>query len=125
MPGLQRHTNFAIRLESRDAGTVTGARINNHKRPSRRIGFESSRWNNPDEGVIDRSLQSPSIDNELHLEIKHVRSKFGQLCAILITALAHDIEAQHASLRSVDQVFGRRREEAKLRFQLPARLSID
>ena len=113
MPGLERDADFAVGLEAANARTVSGARIDNDERPALRIDLDALRRNDPHEGIVDRPLERAAVDDELHLVIQHMRGGFGQMFAILIAALAHDVPEQDGALRGVDHVFHGRRKQRR------------
>src|SRR5215472_4712014 len=85
--GLEDDADFAVGLESADAGAVPGARIDDHERPSFEIDNAAGRWNHPDQAIIDRVFERPSVYDQLGLVIQYMRYRFGQVFAILIAAL--------------------------------------
>src|SRR5262252_1267830 len=105
MPGLECNADFAVGLEAADAGTMPGARIDDDERPARRVEFDTRRRNYSHETVVDRPLERPAVEHQLHFVIEHVGNGLGEVFAILIAALAHDVPEQHAALRGIDHVF--------------------
>ena len=115
MAGLERHADLAVGLEAADAGAMPGARIDDDERPARRIDFDALRRNDPHQRVVDRPLERAAVDDELDLVVEHMRSGLGQMLAVLVAALAHDVPEQDAALRRVDHVFHGWRKHAKRR----------
>ena len=115
MTGLECDADFAVGLESADAGTVSGARVNDNERPQLRIDFDASGRNDARKHIVHRALERASIDNKLRFVVEHVRRCFRHVLAILVPALAHDIPEQDAALECVDRVFHGRRENAERR----------
>src|SRR5262249_5906822 len=105
MPGLECNADFAVGLEAADAGAVAGARVDDDEGPARRVKFGARRWNHPHEAVVDRPIERPAVEHQLHLVIEHVGNGLGEAFARLIAALAHDVEEQHAALRGIDHIF--------------------
>src|SRR6266566_1248756 len=105
MPGLERHADFAVGLEAADPGAMPGARVDDDEGPARRVEFDAWRRNHLYEAVVDRPIERPAVEHQLHLVIEHVRSGLGEVFTILIAAPAHDIPEQHAALRGIDHVF--------------------
>src|SRR5262249_18283805 len=99
---LECDTNLAVGLETPYAGSVPGTRIDDNKGPASWIDFNILRRYDPDEAIVDRTIERPSVDNKFHLEIQHVGRGLGEMFAILIAALAHHIPKQNASLRCID-----------------------
>ena len=113
MAGSQRDTDFAVRLEAADARAVPGARIDHHERSPFRIDLDAGRRDDAGQRVVDRPLQPPTVDQEFHLVIEHVRNRVSEMLAILVAALAQHIPEQHAALSRIDHVFGRGLRHAK------------
>src|SRR5215510_13291400 len=118
----ERYADFAVGLESPDAGAMPGARVDNNKRTTRRVKLNRRGRDDPGKGIIDRSRQCPSVDDELRLIVQDVRRGLGQMLVILIAALAHHVEEQHATLRGIDQIFERRRKDPEIWRELTARI---
>src|SRR5262245_7894707 len=104
MPGFERNANLAVGLEPADSRAVTCARIDDHKRPERRVELYAPRWDDPHQAVIDRPIQLPTVDNELNLVMKHMGDSLLEVLAILKPALSHDVPEQDGSLCGVDHV---------------------
>ena len=115
MAGLERHADFAVGLEAADARTMSGARVDNNERPPLRIDFDACRRDDPHEDIIDGPVKRPAIDHELHLIVEHMRNRLGQMLAVLVAALPHDIPEQNAPLSGIDHVIHGRGEHAKRR----------
>ena len=104
MPGLERDADLAVGLEAADPGAVPGARIDDDERPAFRIDLDARRRNDADERIVDRPRERAAVDDELDLVVEHVRRGLGEVLAVLIAALAHDIPEQDTALRGVDHV---------------------
>src|SRR5262249_12507690 len=96
---------FAVGLEAADAGAVAGARVADDEGPARGVEFDSRGRNHSHETVVDRPLERPAIDEQLDLVLEHVWRGLGEGLTILIPAIAHDVQEQHARLRRIDHVF--------------------
>ena len=94
VPGFQRDADFAIGLEAADAGTVTGARIDNNKGPLRRVDLDACRRNDPHQTIIHRPFEAAAVHDQLGFKLQHVRRGLRHVLAILIAALAHDVPEQ-------------------------------
>jgi hypothetical protein len=105
MAGLERHPDLAVGLEAADPRAMPGSRIDHDERPAQGIDVNACRRNDPHEAIIDRPLQRAAVDDQLYLVLEHMRRSLGEMLAILITALAHDIPEQHGPLRRIDHVF--------------------
>ena len=125
MPGLECYTDLAVGFEPADARAVPGTRIDNNERAARPVKVNRLGRDYTDEDVVDWPLKGPSVDDKLDFIVKHMRRGLGQMFAILIAALAHHFQIQHASLRGIDKIFERRRKDAKhwreLATRIPAR----
>ena len=58
-----------------------------------------------DQHVVDRPVQLAAVDDQLGLVVEHVRRGLGDVLAVLVAALAHDVQEQHAALPGIDHVF--------------------
>ena len=115
MAGLEGDADLAVGLEAADAGAVSGARIDDDERPPRRIDLDARRRNDAHEAVVDRPIERAAVDDELDLVVEHMRRGLGQVLAVLVAALAHDVPEQHAALRGIDHVFHGGRKHAERR----------
>ena len=124
MPGLERDADLAVGLEAADARAVPGARIDDDEGPARRVDLDALRRNDPHERIVDRPLERAAVDDELDLVVEHMRRGLGQMLAILVAALPHDIPEQDAALRGIDHVFhsgGKHAQRATCRSREPQR----
>ena len=114
----QGETDLAIGLKAANTGTMPSAGINDNEGPSHWINLDPKGRHNPHQGIIDRSIKQATIDDEFGFVVKDMRNCFGLVLAILIAALPHHIQKQHASLHSIDEVLHRRTERTKRRRDL-------
>src|SRR5262249_18588657 len=110
MTRLECDTDFTVGLEAADAGTVTGARINDNERSQLWIDFDASRRNDAHESVVHWSVKRATVNDQLGFIIEHVRRGFRHVLAILVPALPHDIPEQDAALERVGPIVHGRRE---------------
>ena len=103
----------AVRLEPADPGTVPRTWVDDHEGAPPRIEGDAFRWDDPHKPVIHRALQRSPIDDKLRLVAEHMWHSLGQMLAILVAALAHDVPEQHRALGRVDRVIHRRADEAE------------
>src|SRR5262249_36322875 len=101
MAGLNCDTDFTVGFKPADAGTVSGARINDNEGPQLWIDFDARRRDDAYKRVIHRSLQCTPVNDQLSFIIEHVRRCFRHVFAILIPTLPHDIPEQDAALECV------------------------
>ena len=113
VPSLERDANFAVGLEAANSRSMARARIDDNERTKRWIESNRSWRNNPDKGVVDRSLQRPPIDDQLYFEVKDMGRGFGKVLVKLISALAHHVQEKHAALRGINQIFEDWRKDAE------------
>src|SRR5215471_21053021 len=111
--GPQRDANFTVGFEAADSGPVASTWIDDHKRSSTRIDFDTLRRNNSDKCVIYRAIKLAAVDNEFKVVIKHIRRCLREMLAILVATLAHDIPKQDAALRRIDEIFKGRAEHVE------------
>src|SRR5262249_15882721 len=107
VPCLECNADFAVGLEAADAGAVAGARVDDDEGPARGVEFDSRGRNHSHETVVDRPIKRLATEDQLHVLGEYVWNRVGEVFAILIAALAHDVPEQHAALRSIDHVFYR------------------
>ena len=108
MAGSHRHADLAVGLEAADAGAVPGTRIDDHERPRGLTNLDSCRRHDPNEGIIDRTLQRAAIDQKLACEFEHMGSGLGGVLAIGIAALPQHIQQKYPALGRVHGIFGGR-----------------
>src|SRR5215211_5527027 len=113
MAGLEHNADLAVGLEAADAGSMSGARIDDDERTAGRIDVDPFRRNDPDQNIIDRPLECAAVDDELCRVVEHVRSDLGQMLLVLIATLAQHVPEQDAALRRIDHVFDGGGERAK------------
>src|SRR4029453_13222493 len=111
--GLEDDPDLTVRLEPADPGTVPRTRVDDHEGAPPRINGDAFRRHDPHEPVIHRAPQRSPIDDELRLVTEHMRHSFGQMLAILVGALAHDVPEQHRALGGIDHVVHRWAEQAE------------
>src|SRR5262245_2713188 len=104
MPGLECNADFAVGLEAADAGAVAGARVDDDERPARGVEFDSRGRNHSHETVVDRPIKRLATEDQLDVVVEYVWNCLGEVFAILIAALAHDVPEQHAALRGIDHI---------------------
>jgi hypothetical protein len=89
------------------------AGVDNHEGAQLRIDGDAFWRDDPNKPVVHRALQRSPIDDELRLVTEHMRHSFGQMVAILLAALAHDVPEQHSALGGIRHVVQRRAEQAE------------
>ena len=92
---------------------MAGARIDDDKGPTRRIDFDVLRRDDANQGIVHGPLECAAVEDKLYAILEHMRGGLGQVLAVLIAALAHDIPEQDAALRRVDHVFHGWRKQAE------------
>src|SRR5215470_4872531 len=116
MPSREGYTDFAVRLESTDARTMPGPRIDHNERPADWIHGDILRRDDPNKGVVDRSLERSSVEHEFRGEAENMGSLERHMLVVLVAALAHDVPEQDAALHGIDCAFDRCGEWAKYRY---------
>ena len=105
MTRLHRDADFAVRLEAADSRTVPGARIDHDERPPLEIDFDTLGRNDAHQRIVDRLVQLAAVDDQFGGILQDMRRRLGDVFAILVAALAHDVQEQHAALSRIDHVF--------------------
>src|SRR5262249_51995087 len=113
MTCLERHADFAVGLEAADAWAVSGTRVYNDEGPPRRIDLNTLRRNDPNEGIVDGPIECAAVRNEVNPIVKNMRGSLGQVLAILVATLTHDVPEQDAALRRVGHVLSDWSKQAK------------
>src|ERR1700761_4640066 len=109
MPRPEGNSDLAVGLKASDAGTMSGAWIDDDEGSLCLINFDAGRGLDPCKHVIDRPRQRAAVEDEFRLIVQDVRHRLGFVLPKLIAALAHHVPEQHAALRRIDHVFHRRR----------------
>ena len=104
VPRLHRNPDFTVGLETANAGPMSGSRIHHHEGAALHVDLDTLRRNDAHQQVVDRPLQGAPVDHQLGRIIKDMRNRLGQMLAILIAALPHDVHEQHAALGRIHQV---------------------
>jgi hypothetical protein len=120
MTGMERDADFAVGLEAADAGTVSGARIDDDKGPLLGVDLDALGRNDAHQPVIDGPFQPAAIHDQFGGIAEHIRRGLRHVFAVLIAALAHHVEKQHPALGGIDGVLDRRREETERRHAVAA-----
>jgi hypothetical protein len=89
------------------------ARVDDDEGPAAGIDGDALRRNDTNEPIVDRTFQRSAIDYDFRLVAQYMRRGFGQMLAISVPALSHDVPEQDRALGGVDRVVHRRAEEAK------------
>jgi len=111
MAGAQRDADLAIGLEAADARSVAGARIDDDEGALQRVDRDSLGRHDAHQLVIDRARQCASVHQHLGFEAEHAGLGLHDVLEVLVAAMAHDVEEQHAALEGVAPVVdGRTRE---------------
>jgi hypothetical protein len=102
--GPHGDADLALLLEAADAGAVPGARIHHHERPLLRVDGLACLGVDPDERVVDRSLELAPVHDHLVVERQHRRLAGPVVLDRLIAALAQHVPEQDGALAGVDPV---------------------
>ena len=108
MTGAHGNSEFAIGLETANAGAVPGPRIDHDKGALPGIDRDAFRRFDMHQQVIDRAFESAGIKDQFGVEIEDVRHGFRLLCVVLIAALAQYVPVQNGALHGVGHVFAER-----------------
>jgi hypothetical protein len=58
-----------------------------------------------DQRVVDRLFELAAVDDQFRRVTQDVRGCLGNMFPVLVAALAHDVEEQHAALPCIDHIF--------------------
>ena len=108
MSGTHGDAEFTVGLETADARPVTRAGIDDNEWPFRLIDLDS--FGCPDSGqkVVSRLVERAAIEDQIDIELEHVRYRHLLLRVIVVAALAHHIPEQDSALHRVDHVLAKR-----------------
>ena len=105
MTGLHGDADFAVGLEAANPGAMTRARIDDDERTAIEIDLHALWRDDAHQDVVDGRFEFPAVDDQFHGVIQDMRRGLGDVLAVLVSALAHDVEEQHAALAGIDHVF--------------------
>ena len=69
------------------------------------IDFDTLGRNDAHQRVVDRLVQLAAVDDQFGGILQDMRRGLGDVFAILVAALTHDVQEQHAALSGIDHVF--------------------
>src|SRR5262245_25814336 len=104
MARLEGHTNLAVGFESADAGSMAGARVDDHEGPLLVIDLDALRRDNAGQNVVHRARQLAPVHDELGAEFEYMRRGLSRMLLVLLTPLLHDIDEQDTPLPRIDPV---------------------
>jgi len=107
MARLHGDADFTVGLEAADAGTMTGARVDHDEGPALEVDLHPFGRDDANQCVVDRLFQLAAVDDQFRRVAQHMRRGLRDVLAVLVPALAHDVEEQHAALAGIDHVFDR------------------
>jgi hypothetical protein len=113
MASFERHSDFTVSLEAAYTRAVPRARINDDKRPPLHVNVNTAGRDDPHECIAHWPLKRPPVGDELNLVLKNMRSSLGQMLAVMVPALPHDVPKEDVPLRSIDDEIHTRFEDAK------------
>ena len=94
MSRLERDADFAIGLETANAWTVAGPRIDNDKRSLRRVHLHALGRDDLDQTIVHRPVEFTTVDDDFDLVIENMRNGLGGMLLIRIAALPHGVPEQ-------------------------------
>jgi hypothetical protein len=101
MARLHRDADLAVRLEATNARTMAGAWIDYDERSPAHVDLDVLRGNDAHQRVIDRLLQRVAIGDQFGGILLHMWRRLRDMLAILIAALAHDVQEQDGPLSGI------------------------
>src|SRR5271157_3386221 len=87
-----------------NAGHLAGTRIENDEGTLVFVDGHAGRRDDPRQAIVDGPFQLPSVNQQLRLEIQHIRRLAGVLLEEVVAALAKHIDKQGGTLKRVDAV---------------------
>ena len=85
--GVESNAHLALRLESANAGTVTGARIDNDEWTLVCIDLDTIRRHDAYQHIVHGPWQLAAVHDELAAEFEHMRRSLCGMLAIALTTL--------------------------------------
>lgn len=80
-------------------------RVDHHERTTRVIDDYPTGRRDPRQSVIDRALKRSAVGDQIDRIIEDMRCGLGDVLAVLLPALTHDIEEEDATLPGIHQIF--------------------
>ena len=102
---------FAVCLETSDARPVTRAGVDDNEWPFRLIDLDTFGCPDPRQQVVGRLLQRASVEDQIHIELEHIRNRHFLLRVVVVAPLAHDIPEKDGTLHRVHHVLAKRSAE--------------
>jgi hypothetical protein len=104
---LHGDADLAVRLEAADARPVAGTRVDHDKRPALHVDLDALGRDDTHQRIIDGLLELAAVDDQFRRIAQDVRRRLGNMFAVLVAALTHDVQEQHRALPGIDHVFDR------------------
>ena len=105
MARIQDGADLAVRLEASYARSMTGSRIDHDKGTLVVVDLDVVGGHDPNEPVIDRTLQLAPVHDFLEVVLQDVLDRLGRVLEILVAALPHDIPEKDVTLPAIRGVF--------------------
>src|SRR5262245_33017875 len=96
MAGLHGNPDFTVGFETANAWPVPGTGVDNDERPARLVDCNAVRRNDAHEGVIDGTRKGAAVENEFSLVVQHMRCGLGEMLAVGVPSLTHNVPEQNA-----------------------------
>ena len=106
VPELKGNADFRFLFKAADARPVARAGVDDDEGTPCVIDLHTCRRDDPDQGIVDGTLEGPSIGDDLPLEGQKRGGAFLYVLDVVVAALAQDIPEEHRSLRKVGRVGG-------------------
>src|SRR5262249_16264589 len=104
MAGLERDTDFTLRLEATDAGPMSGPRIDDDERSLLRIDADTVGRRNANEPIVHWSPEMTAVDDKLVFELQYIRSRLRNAIEVVVAPLPHHVPEQHRALAGIDPI---------------------
>ena len=111
MPSFHGNADFAVRLESSDSRTMSGARIDHDERSPVGFNFDVFGRNDTHERVIDWFIQLAAVHDQFGCILQNMWRRLCDVFPVLVTTPTQDVHEQDTSLAGIHQILYSRRDK--------------
>src|SRR5262245_59082131 len=105
MSRLQDLADLALMLHSADARSLPRAWIEHDERTLAWLDGRAGRWRDPIKHMADGAFKSPSVHQNLEVEVENGRRYQSLLLQISVAALSQGIQSEEPPLASIHPIF--------------------